>query len=342
MHVASEPAQTPLAQATRPASTYAGPSFQQVEELGAEQLSSSGRVATRTTPLLVRGALRAWPAFQHWSFERLAELRRADGSDVVTSFQNGLIEQGATRAPLQLRVAPYLRELEQAALSVEAPRLEELGLLPNRVRRSLAQGERFWLDWSYLKTFAATRSYLAQWQLLAEFPELRRDMPIRTLWPGRRYTWEFAFLGPANTVTGLHHDFPANWFCQIRGVKEYLLFPPDQTPYLSQSRKYDRGATLSEVDITQLDEQPERAARFAQAEGLYARVEAGDALYIPSTTWHAVVALAPSISIALFGLTAAQVLTRGAPSELLHLLHRMRLYRWGNCTCHGALGASAY
>lgn len=341
MPVALATAQMPVASATRPASTYAGPSFQQVEEICAEQLTLRGGFAARTTPLLVRDALRTWPAFHRWGFERLAQLRRADGSEVVASFQNGLIEQGATREPLQLPVAPYLRALEQAALSVDQVQLDELGLLPNRLRRSLAKGESFSLDWSYLKTFAATRSYLAQWHLLDEFPELRRDMPIRTLWPGRRYTWEFAFVGPANTVTGLHHDFPANWFCQIRGVKEYLLFPPDQTPYLSQSRKYDRGATLSEVDVTRLDEQPERAARFAQARGLYARVEAGDALYIPSTTWHAVVALAPSISVALFGLTAAEVLTRGAPSELLHLLHMMRLYRWGDCTCHGAQGKGA-
>ncbi|MDB4986613.1 MAG: hypothetical protein JWN04_1791 [Myxococcaceae bacterium] len=322
---------------TQPTSgAYAGPQFEQVEQIEADALAQCGGFSPRVTPLLIKGALKTWPAFTRWSFERLAGLRRKDGSDVVTSFQNGLIEQGETRAPLELPVAPYLRELGREAAMTRPEQLEENGLLPNRKRRALVPGQTFQLDWAYLKTFAATRSYLAQWHLLDEFPELRRDMAIRSLWPGWRWTWEFAFIGPANTVTGLHHDFPPNWFCQISGVKEYLLFAPEQTPYLSESRKYDRGATLSEVDITRLDAQPEKAAAFAQARGLYARVEPGDALFVPSKTWHAVVSLAPSISLAVFGLTGPQVLARGLPSELRHMMHLMRLHRWGHCTCHGA------
>ena len=67
---------------------------------------------------------------------------------------------------------------------------------------------------------------------------------------------------------------------------------------------------------------------------MYARVEAGDALFIPKRTWHAVVALEPSVSLAVFGLTPSEIVIGGGRAELRGLLHRLGLYRWGNCACH--------
>lgn len=313
---------------------YAGPEFQQVEQIQWSELESRGGFAPRTRPLLVKGALNAWAASQNWTFERLAQLRRKDGSAVVTSFQNGLVEQGVTREPVIQETAPYLRELAQTAADIRAHCIDDIGLLPNRRRRSLGDAEPFHLDWSYLKTFTADKVYLAQWYILNEFPHLRSDFEISKLWPGRRWTWEYTFIGPAETVTGLHYDFPNNWFCQVSGVKEFLLFPPDQDRYLCESRKYDWGATLSDIDISRIDEQPRENALFAKARGLYARVETGDALFIPSKTWHSVVALEPSVSLAVFGLTPWEVITGGIPSQTRSILHALHLYRWGNCTCH--------
>lgn len=164
---------------------------------------------------------------------------------------------------------------------------------------------------------------------------MRQDFAIRDLWPGRRWTWEYVFVGPANTVTGLHYDFPHNWFCQIQGSKEFILFPPEQTPNMCISEKYDWSATLSDINISRLPEQPpQQLAAFEKTRGLYARVEAGDALFIPKRTWHAVVALEPSISLGVFGLTAPEILLDGGPSSVRSLLHKLHLYRWGNCTCH--------
>ncbi len=60
-----------------------GPSFQLVDEIAWEALIRNGGFGARTTPLLVKGAVRAWPAWEKWSFEGLSELRRPDslGSD---------------------------------------------------------------------------------------------------------------------------------------------------------------------------------------------------------------------------------------------------------------------
>lgn len=310
---------------------YRGPTMTRIDEISWEELSRSRRLGPRARPLLVKGAVRAWPAWERWSFEALSQLRRPDGSEVVFRFQNGLVEQGVTRPPLDLPIGPYISEL---ARSAGRPAPEEAGLLSRRRFESLAPGERFHLDWSHMSTFEPDRVYLAQWNILDEFPRMREDFAIRTLWPGWRYTWEFVFIGPANTITGVHYDFPNNWFCQVRGTKEVILFPPDQARYMCKSKKYDWGATLSDIDISRLEELPAERASFEQAQGLYARVEAGDALFIPKRTWHSVVAREPSISLGIFGLTPWEIVTGGGPSEFRSLLHKLHLWRWGNCTCH--------
>jgi len=311
--------------------SYLGPSFQFIDQIRVEDLERGRKFGPRSTPLLIKGAVRAWPAWQKWSFENLSRLRRKDGSDVVFRFQNGLVEQGVTRQPLDLPISPYLHDLcEKARL----PRNENVGLLPDHRWKQIAPGEKFHLDWSYMKSFTADRVYLAQWNILEEFPEMRKDFAVRRIWPGWRWTWEFVFIGPAHTVTGVHFDFPNNWFCQVRGTKEVIVFPPDQQRYMCKSKKYDWGATLSEINISRLDEQPNEREEFAKAHGWYARVEAGDALFIPRRNWHAVVAMEPSISLAIFGLTPWEILIGGGTSEFFHLMHKLRFYRWGNCTCH--------
>src|SRR6266436_9632646 len=109
--------------------TYHGPSFELVDTITWNDLQRNGGFGPRKTPLLIKGAVKAWPAWERWSFESLAELRRPDGSELIFRFQNGLVEQGVTRQPLDLPIGPYIRELAEAA---ERPHRAEIGLLPYR------------------------------------------------------------------------------------------------------------------------------------------------------------------------------------------------------------------
>jgi Cupin-like domain len=313
-----------------------GPTFRFVEEMTWDELLARGHSNPPSRPLLVKGAVKAWPAWKCWTFEKLADLKREDGGEVTTSFQNGLVEQGVTKEPLIMPVGPYLRELGKRG---EKSIPDDMGLLSDRRRKTLRQGEGFKLDWAYMKSFIADKVYLAQWDILEDFPEMRKDFAIASVWPGWRWTWEYVFIGPAHTVTGIHNDFPNNWFCQVRGTKEFLLFPPDQNAHMCESAKYDWGATLSDINISNLDEQPREMAEFSKVQGIYARVEAGDALFVPAKTWHCVVALEPSISLAVFGLTPMEIVIGGGASAVRQALHAMRLYRWGNCTCHKMKGS---
>ncbi|MFC6280849.1 MULTISPECIES: cupin-like domain-containing protein [Polaromonas] len=136
----------------------------------------------------------------------------------------------------------------------------------------------------------------------------------------------------------MHNDFPHNWFCQFKGTKEFMLFPPDQSEHLCAAKKYDWGATLSDINVSRLPQQAKELASFENAKGIYARVEAGDALFIPRRTWHSVVSAEPSISLGMFGLTPWEVATGGAWATLRDWAHHLHLYAWGNCTCHQVLG----
>jgi Cupin-like domain len=314
-------------------SNYLGPTFQLVDTISAEEFENKmGKTFNR--PLLVKGAVKQWPAWEKWTFSQIAKLKNPKGQEVITSFQNGLVEQGVTKEPLMLPTTPYLLELEAAAKKTREEWRDDIGLCPDRVWKNLRREDEFHLNWSHLQSFTPNKIYLAQWDILNEFPELKKDFEIRSLWKEWRWTWEYVFIGPSNTVTGLHYDFPNNWFCQMQGVKEFLLFPPENTPYMCKSKKYDWGATLSDINISKLHEQKNESTSFEKTRGLYARVEAGDALFVPRKTWHAVISLEPSISLAVFGLTFPEIILGGGAAEIRALAHRLHLYRWGNCTCH--------
>jgi lysine-specific demethylase 8 len=313
-------------------SAIQGPPFQLVEEAGAADLVLTPEFYRRPTPLLAKGLIADWPATRDWSFESFMALRRRNGAPVHTEIPDRPTEQGPSGERKRQDILPYLEGLARLAAQPQA----DEGLLTRARRNALVPGERFYLDWDYINTSAPPSLYLHQWDIFSEFPELLRELRPEHLWKGWRKTWQFIFFGPAHTVSGLHYDFPSNWFCQLRGSKEFILFSPRYSENMAPSKKYDWGAELGGVDITRLAQQPELLRRFEQAEGMYARLEPGDALFIPKGTWHAVVATEPSLNVSFFGLTPAEILTGGVSATVKDVLHHMRLYRWGDCTCHPA------
>lgn len=307
-----------------------GPSFTLAEQTSSADFRLSADFYRRRTPLLVKGLIADWPATREWSFESFTALRRKGGAEVLVDIPDRESEQGATFGSKRLGVAAYLQALAQAAARPQP----DCGLLTRARQAALGPGQTFCLDWDYINAAAPPRLYLHQWDIFREFPQLLRDLRPRQLWQGWRKTWQFIFFGPAGTVSGIHYDFPSNWFCQLRGSKEFILFEPGYSAQMSPSKKYDWGAELGDIDIARLGAKPELLRKFEQARGLYARLEPGDALYIPKTVWHAVVATEPSLNVSFFGLTPAEILTGGVAATVKDVLHRLHLYRWGHCTCH--------
>jgi len=95
------------------------------------------------------------------------------------------------------------------------------------------------------------------------------------------------------TRIAAHYDLPDNLACVAAGRRRFTLFPPEQVAnlYVGPLDFTPAGQAISLVDFRQPD--LVRFPRFAEAQkhGQVAELEAGDALFIPSTWWHHVEAL---------------------------------------------------
>jgi ribosomal protein L16 Arg81 hydroxylase len=174
-------------------------------------------------------------------------------------------------------------------------------------------------------------TYLTQFELFDALPQLRSDVDFSLL-RDRRIRRMLAWIGPAGTRTGIHADHADNLLAQIRGRKWFRTARPDERSRLHPSRKYDFFSDCSSVVPDRWD--PETQPGFDLVDWAEFVLEPGDLLFNPSGWWHEAVALEPSISVNVFGVSVLGLASRW---RLLgkEALHRAGLYRRGWCTCHG-------
>ena len=79
-----------------------------------------------------------------------------------------------------------------------------------------------------------------------------------------------------------HFDTHDNIIFQIDGTKELYISHPNESQYMYMDHHDKYG--LSPINVDRVDLQ--RYPAFAEAPPLYARVAAGDALFIPDGWWH--------------------------------------------------------
>ena len=107
-----------------------------------------------------------------------------------------------------------------------------------------------------------------------------------------------AWLGPAGTLSPLHHDPDHNLLAQVVGSKYVRLYSPAQT-----ERLYPRTDAVHRVSSQIVDPDAHDAARFPRFGGApYADVvlNAGEVLYIPPRWWHFVEARETSFSVSFW------------------------------------------
>lgn len=105
----------------------------------------------------------------------------------------------------------------------------------------------------------------------------------------------FLWLGPAGTVTPLHHDTVHLLHLQIVGRKRWRFVSPMQTPYV-----YNFNQVFSQVNLEAPD--LERHPLFAHATVIDSVVEPGEAIFLPLAWWHHVRSLDTCISLSLSNL----------------------------------------
>ena len=87
---------------------------------------------------------------------------------------------------------------------------------------------------------------------------------------------------------------------QLYGVKEYLVFPPDQSRYFYP--RTDKANVTSIPDIENVD--LSRFPLFAQAEGSRFELHPGETLFVPAGWWHTARILTTAITVSINGVSA--------------------------------------
>ncbi|RYZ42914.1 MAG: cupin-like domain-containing protein [Myxococcaceae bacterium] len=209
-------------------------------------------------PVVIEGLLEDWPAMTRWTPAWMAERFGDETVEVMAGRESqALPDFHADR----LRQNVSLREL--LARFDGAP-TNDMYLV---ARNSLLLREAFR---PLLEDLRAPAGYIQ--------PDLHGA--------DRVHLW----LGPAGTLSNLHHDHLNVLFCQVWGRKQVWLAPSWETPWMANGRGF-----YSDVDVLAPD--TARFPDFARVALHTVEVGPGDTLLIPVGWWHALRALEPSLSV---------------------------------------------
>lgn len=209
-------------------------------------------------PVILTDAVSDWPAMQNWTPEFLQE------------------RCGSQRVEIQAR-----RESNTGyEIDKDAHRYTcEFGEF---VRKVFFGGSSN--DYYMTAGNASANRYVLQalWDDIVMPPELTEDAGAQD----RTFFW----LGPAGTVTPLHHDLTNNFMAQVCGRKRVRMISPANTPLL-----YNQRHCFSRVDIDSVDEQ--EFPLFRDAHIYDVELQPGELLFLPVGWWHHVIALDVSITV---------------------------------------------
>ncbi|MGE0759473.1 MAG: cupin-like domain-containing protein [Pirellulaceae bacterium] len=127
--------------------------------------------------------------------------------------------------------------------------------------------------------------YAQSVSLPREFPRLKGDVVPPVYIEGiLRST--LMWFGQHGATTCLHYDRMHNLMAMVRGRKRFLIFAPEDLPYLYHCdlQAYGPSVYFSLVDPEHPDE--ERFPEFRNATPLEVELNAGDMLYLPAFWWH--------------------------------------------------------
>lgn len=175
---------------------------------------------------------------------------------------------------------------------------------------------RDYIDEITSANFSNRAKYLFSLKIPQVFPELLPDLnPHPIYWEPNWLTSKYLLPGMPNfklrNITGLemnmggagspfpflHYDdlWTQTFITQVRGRKEWVMYEPDQTPYMYPSENAENISKIPMENDVDLNEFP----LFAKAIPLHFIVEEGEMLYGAPGWWHTTRALTPSIAVVL-------------------------------------------
>ena len=229
------------------------------------------------TPVVVTDAQEGWEARRLWT---LKYLQNNFGSDALIAND---------RAPLRREDNPAMKTI-RTTLGEFIDYMTTAG-----ASSAIAAQERdspfYGNSWSPFSTHATLRSHISRPYFVPD------DIPPDAEELDRALTK--VFLGPAGTVTRLHNDtyHTHAWLSQIRGTKQFILYPPSEAHKLHAGEGIagDHGAQQTWFDPLRPEYDAFPRARHATPH--VAICGPGDTILVPSEWFHYAVALTPSITL---------------------------------------------
>lgn len=219
-------------------------------------------------PVIFRGAAVDWPCTRLWSDDYL--LRKLQGKSVTV-----------TRSDVPL----FTADPERGHYTPE--QLEPMPFADFMRLTTSPQGPPHY--------------YLHKHSLQQQLTELRDDIVVPELIQHFQTLIISLWMGPAGSITPIHHDFTDNFFVQVRGRKRVIMYrpEPDSAFYRLPFRATNQRSSWHISRVGSLTSNDGNAfPKFAAAQPIDVLVEQGDLLYIPSFFWHEVHSLdSPSMSL---------------------------------------------
>lgn len=177
-----------------------------------------------------------------------------------------------------------------------------------------------------------TKYRIFLWNILKEVPELQKDYSYPDFGLRLMKGLPMLFFGGMDSYTFMHYDIDlANIFhFHFHGSKEVLLFDQKQNDFLYKIPH----SLITREDIDFSDPDYEKWPGLRHVEGVVARLEHGDVLYMPEGWWHYMRYLTPGFSMSLRAIArnpknlSKAIYNLVIMRNLDNLMRRMRGQKW--------------
>jgi hypothetical protein len=221
-------------------------------------------------PVVITDAIQKWKALSRWS----PEFFKTEFGDMQFTIETGFGKQGKTDFTMAQFIdavlssteehpAPYFRN---RVLADEFPTLQQdIEPLP----------EYFFPNW---------------------LPDRYLVKAVRQVF-NRGAAIELYIGGRGGSFPVLHYDGAAShaFLMQIYGRKQFILYPPEQEPFLYPSKDKQNISTINSIEKPDLDRFP----LFAKAVPTTFVLEPGATVFIPTRWWHTTCMLTPCITVSV-------------------------------------------
>ena len=209
-------------------------------------------------PVVIKNLASSWPALNTWTFEHLKENFSDENIEVQTKRNlDKEFEINSIAHKEMISLKEFIEKIDQLSPTNDLYMTANNHVLKNTKLKSL------------LKDTGKIPSFVKQ--ISAN---------------GLSHLW----IGPAGTVTPLHHDKNILFHTQIVGRKTWKFISPFETPNL-----YNHKAVFSPVDLEDIDY--EKYPKMRNVRIMEVTVEPGETVFLPLGWWHGVISLEKSISL---------------------------------------------